>query len=557
MFQHVLDNLARARRRFGHALHPNVEVSAVPEGILADWNVPVTTRDGTVLRVNVFRPATGGPVPVIMSAHPYGKDRLPANTRSGRGVNFQYRLFPQPRPVRFSAWTSWEAPDPAVWVPRGYAVVNADLRGGGTSDGVGELLSDQEAEDYYDLIEWAGTQPWSSGRVALDGVSYLAISQYKVAALAPPHLAAICPWEGFSDLYRDFARPGGVRETGFSVIWSKMTGKFARVRTPLLPELDGRAEFDAWYAARTPAIEPIRVPMLVCGSFSDQSLHTRGSFELYRRAASERKWLYTHRNGKWCTYYGPEATEARGRFYDHVLKGQDNGWDREPPVRLAIHDHGPDPDAVTGEEAWPPRDLAWTELWLDAADGSLRPERPGQEGRTAFDTRRGTAVFTWRVPEDCDVIGPMALRVPIALEGADDVFLFAGVRKFRDGAEQRFEGSYGFDADMVTKGWQRAAHRTLDAHLSTPEQPVHRHDRTEPLAPGEIVTVEIALLPQATRLLRGDELRLELRGHWHFRRDPVRGQFPAGYCTSPAGRCLVHTGGAHEARLLIGRRSPR
>ena len=206
-------------------LRPQVTITPIPAGMAADWDVPVTVRDGTTLRVNVFRPAAAGIHPVILSAHPYGKDRIPARTRSGRGVNFQYRLFPQPDPISLSEWTGWEAPDPAQWVPRGYVVINADQRGGGTSEGRAELFSDQEAEDYYDLIEWAGTQAWSNGRVGLDGVSYLAISQYKVAALHPPHLAAICPWEGFSDLYRDFARPGGAREDGFSIVWS---GRAAR-----------------------------------------------------------------------------------------------------------------------------------------------------------------------------------------------------------------------------------------------------------------------------------------------------------------------------------------
>jgi predicted acyl esterase len=182
-----------------------------------------------------------------------------------------------------SAWTGWEAPDPAFWVPRGYAVVNADLRGGGASEGTAALFSDQEAEDYYELIEWAGGQPWSSGRVGLAGVSYLAISQYKVAALRPPHLAAICPWEGFTDLYRDFARPGGVLESGFSSIWSTLTRKKARVAGNLRRELARRPERDEWYAVLTPRLEQIEVPMLVCGSFSDHSLQTRGSFEAFRR----------------------------------------------------------------------------------------------------------------------------------------------------------------------------------------------------------------------------------------------------------------------------------
>ena len=150
-----------------------------------------------------------------MCARPYGKDRLPTRSPSGYRPPPQYRMIRQPKRVTFSAWTTWESPDPASWVPRGYAVVNCDLRGFGTSDGRGNLLTDAEAQDIHDLIEWAGTQPWSNGKVGMNGVSYLAISQYKSAALRPPHLAAICPWEGFSDVFRDFARPGGIREDGF------------------------------------------------------------------------------------------------------------------------------------------------------------------------------------------------------------------------------------------------------------------------------------------------------------------------------------------------------
>ena len=323
--------LRLAGRRLRTFLRPNVIVTSAPPDVHADWNVPVKVRDGTTLRVNVFRPSEPGVYPVIMSAHPYGKDRIPARSRSGRTPNFQYRIFPQPEPVSFSAWTSWEAPDPAVWVPRGYVVVNADLRGGGTSEGTGDVFSDEEAQDYYDLIEWAAVQPWSNGRVGLDGVSYLCMSQYKVAALNPPHLAAICPWEGFSDLYRDFVRPGGSREDGFSVLWSKQTGKIARLRGDLRREIRARTERDEWYRSKTPNIERIQVPMLVCASFSDHSLHSRGSFELFRRAASKQKWLYTHRGGKWATYYSQRATDVRIGFFDHFLKGAANGWDQRPP----------------------------------------------------------------------------------------------------------------------------------------------------------------------------------------------------------------------------------
>jgi len=296
-----------AGRRLRTFVHPNVIVGKVPPNVHADRNLPVKVRDGTTLRVNVF-PSEPGTYPVIMSAHPYDKDRIPARSRSGRAENLHYRLFPQPEPVSFSEWTSWEAPDPGVWVPRGYVVVNADLRGGGTSEGTGDVFSDEEAQDYYDLIEWAGVQPWSNGRVGLDGVSYLCMSQYKVAALNPSHLAAVCPWESFSDLYRDFTRPGGSREDGFSIVWSKGTKNIARLRGDICQEICARPERDEWYRSKTPNIERIEVPMLVCASFSDHSLHSRGSFEVFRRAASPQKWLYTHRSGKWSTYYSQRAT---------------------------------------------------------------------------------------------------------------------------------------------------------------------------------------------------------------------------------------------------------
>ena len=549
------DLVSRARHRIRNAFCPAVQVQPVPPGIEVDWDVPVAVRDGTILRVNVFRPAGGGAAPAIMSAHPYGKDNIPARTRSGRGVNFQYRIFPQPQPVRLSEWTSWEAPDPAFWVPRGYVVVNADLRGGGTSEGVGELLSDGEASDYFDLIEWVGTQPWCSGMVGLDGVSYLAISQYKVAALRPPHLAAICPWEGFSDVYRDFARPGGVREDGFSIIWSAMTRKGARVKGNVRNEIVHRPERDDWYESLTPHLENIDVPILVCGSFSDHSLHTRGSFEVFRRAGSARRWLYTHRDGKWSHYYSAEASQKRAKFFDHVLKGDDNGWDTQPAVRVAIHDAGAQPVEVVHEAHWPPAGLTWSKLYLNAATGALENAEPGQRATVTFAATSDVASFTYTIPEDIDVIGHMAARLFIELRGCDDMNLFVGVRKFRDGREVTFEGSFGFSHDMVSKGWQRAAHREIDETLSTPWQPVHTHRRAEPLKPGEVVPVDIALRPHATRFRAGDVLRLDIRGDWFYARDPIRGQLPTGYQKSGKGICAIHTGGPYNGYLYLGYRS--
>lgn len=459
--------LAYALERIRRIIAPPVTITPPPRGVRFERDVPVTMRDGTVLRVNVFRPAAEGRYPVVMSAHPYGKDRLPRRTPLGCLPSPQYRLMNQTAPLRFSAWTSWEAPDPAFWVPRGYVVVNCDLPGFGHSDGEGSLISDAEAQDYYDLIKWAGEQPWSSGRVGLNGVSYLALSQWKVAALRPPHLVAICPWEGLSDLYRDWARPGGIREDGFFPLYSTLVCRQGRTREDMRKQQLARPLWDSWWAARTAELERIDVPALICASFSDQSLHTRGSFEGFRRISSAHKWLYTHRGGKWATYYSPEALTFQARFFDCFLKGEENGMRDVPPVRLEVRESGERIREIRQETAWPLPQTQWTPLYLHPG-GTLAGAPAPDAATVRFHSRSGRASFSWTARADIELTGPMKLRLYLEVQGADDVHLFAGVRKFRGGRHVGFEGSYGFPSDMVTKGWLKASMRRLDEERSEP-----------------------------------------------------------------------------------------
>jgi predicted acyl esterase len=168
----------------------------------------------------------------------------------------------------------------------------------------------------------------------------------------------------------------------------------------------------------------------------------------------------------------------------------------------------------------------------------------------------GRLSFLWTVPEDTDVIGHMAVYLYLEVQEASDALLFAGLRKLRSGEEVTFEGSYGFSGDMVSKGWQRAAHRDLDTELSTPEQPVYTNHRICPLKPGEIVPVAIALRPHATRFHKGDQLRLDLQGRWFYPKSKFRGQFPASYEKSQKTTCTFHTGGDRPAYLLLATRTP-
>ncbi|WP_083527623.1 CocE/NonD family hydrolase [Curtobacterium ammoniigenes] len=538
-------------RRVQTAIRPRVHVTPAPNDVNVAWNVPVRLRDGVTLRMNVFRPQTDEPVPVIMSAHPYNKDAIPAATRSGRGLNFQFRLFPQPDPITISEWTSWEAPDPVVWVRRGYAVVNADLRGGGRAEGSSSLFSDEEAADYAELIRWAGTQPWSNGRVGLLGVSYLAISQYKVAALRPPHLAAICPWEGFTDIYRDFLRPGGIREDGFAIIWSALSRRLARVNDDLRQEQVHRVTRDQWYEERTPDLGAIRVPMLVCGSFSDHNLHTRGSFEAFRRAGSEQKWLVTHRDGKWSTFTSADAQRTQAAFFDHFLRGIDNGWEARSPVRIRVTDAHRKPAAIYDRADWPPEDATERRLHLDVTTGLLVDRPVTAPGRRIWRTHGPGLQFRWVVDSTLDVVGSAWLRLWVEAIDTTDVSLFVAMRKLRDGREITFEGSFGYSGDPITAGWQRAGFHKLDTDLSTSTQPVHTYRTLQPLVPGTPIPVDVALLPHATRLRSGDVIELDIRGTWPQPRNPVTGQFPSGYEPSPSGSIALHSGGEHGSSLLF------
>ena len=545
-----LESLRYTLGRLRGMARPPVTVTEPPAGVRFDRDVEVTVRDGTILRVNVFRPKGDEPVPVIMCAHPYGKDKLPKRRRFGYRFDPQYRLLRQPGPVSFSAWTSWEAPDPAFWVPRGYAVVNCDLRGCGSSDGEGTLLSRQEGEDYHDLIEWAGTREWSSGKVGLLGVSYLAISQYRAAAERPPHLAAICPWEGFTDAYRDLMRPGGIREDGFVRMWSRGV-RNQRIGPDVRAEQLRHELFDHSWREFVPDLERIEVPMLVCASFSDHNLHSRGSFRAFDRVGSRQRWVYTHRGGKWVTFYSPPAKAAQKRFLDHYLKGEENGMAETPPVRLEVREDRDTVHAVHEEDGWPIPRTEWMELHLGAGRRLTR-EPAAEAGSAAFDTddRAGTS-FVHTFDSDTELSGPIALRLHLDVRGgADDVHLFAAIDKLRGGRRVPFEGSYGFGRDAVTSGWLKASHRELDPARSRPFEPVHRHADRLSLAPGEIVAVEIALVASSTLFRRGEQLRLTVRGRWPWRLN-LAGQIPAKYEPSPRGTCVLHFGGRYDARLLV------
>ena len=525
---------------------PPVTVTDPPPDLHVERDVGVPTRDGTVLRLNVFRRADAGARPVILSIHPYGKDNLPKRRGNRWTFSVQYRILRQPRPVTFSALTGWEAPDPAWWTAQGFTVVNADSRGCGHSDGTGKLLSRQEAEDTYDLVEWIAGQPWSDGRVVMLGVSYLAISQYAAAALRPPALRAICPWEGFTDAYRDLTFPGGVRERGFTRMWSRNVRRDTRQAYDLERMQDIHPLRDEFWCSLAPDLSAIEVPMLVCGSFSDNNLHSRGSIRAFTHAGSSHARLYTHRAGKWATFYSEPALAEQLTFFRGVLDGAPGSRS----VRLEVREDRDTVAAVREEAEWPLARTRWRPLYLASA-GVLATEAPTAAGSVTFETLTGATAFIWTVPEDVELTGPMAARLWVELDGCDDANLFVGVEKWRDGRFVGFEGSYGYGRDRVSTGWQRVSLRALDPELSRPWEPVAACTDPQPVPAQDVVEVNVALGPSATLFRAGERLRLVVAGRWLCPRNPLTGQLPAAYAGSPRGRVTLHWGPRYDAHLLI------
>ncbi len=317
--------LARPEDRGGA---PPIYRRSVEEGMLVERDVAIALRDGVRIYADIFRPVDETPAPPIIAWGPYGKH---GHTRYG--VNFPKAEVDD---ENLSGYTAFEAPDAVYWVKNGYALINVDPRGTWYSEGDATYLSPEEAEDFYDVIEWAGTQPWSTGKVGLSGVSYLTSSQWRVAELNPPHLAAINPWEGWTDTYREVVRHGGIPETSFWPYLPTRWGHGINRVEDLRRETEEHPFYDDLWRSKTADFSRITVPAYVVASWTDQALHTRGTLEGFKHIRSKQKWLEVHGRKKWAYYYEPESVRRQQAFFDHFLKGLDTGIAGWPKVRLEV-----------------------------------------------------------------------------------------------------------------------------------------------------------------------------------------------------------------------------
>lgn len=508
--------------------------SGVP-GMVFEHDVPVAMTDGEHLRVNIYRPEKPGRYPVLMLMGPYGKDTsmadAPAYKTSWAKLMAKYPGLCKQSSCRY---IRFEAPDPERWVADGYIVIHADVRGAGASPGVLDPFSRRETEDYATLITWAAHQAWSSGKVGLLGTSFQAINQYQVAALQPEGLAAILPWEGAFDQYREIAYYGGILNVAWEFWWAHQVvpNQNGNAQTPLVDSINGGTDTgtplaldalkqnrvdpveafaqhpfdDAYYRERTPDASRIKVPLLDVANWTDWS--TAG----YRLAASKDKWLRIQTGDHLTPFYSEEALALQKRFFDHFLKGVDNGWEKEP--RVAVQIRRPNGTVWRSAAAWPLPGTRWQRYYLDAANASMAPglEHPASAQKSYAGLGDGLTFTTKPFSEETEFTGPIGVRLWVGSSTAD-MDIFAALRLIDpQGRDVTFMGNSDPNVPLDL-GYLRVSHRAVDHAKSPPYQPFHPHDASEPMTPGRLYPVDVELTePISIVIPKGYRLALTIQG---------------------------------------------
>ncbi len=510
------------------------------DGMTIEWDAPIPMDDGVVLRADVFRPIKDGKYPVILSYGPYAKGLSMQEGYKHAWLRI-VKAYPGIEKGSSNKYQNWELLDPERWVPDGYVLVRVDSRGAGRSPGHLDPWSAREAKDIALSVDWAGTQGWSNGKVGINGISYYSMNQWQAGPLRPKHLAALCAWEGSSDYYRELARHGGILSDFLSSWYPRQVtalqhgvgergpksvvtgepvagpqtlpyGELAKNRADADGDALKRPLLDDYYRSRLPKFEDITAPLLSCANWGGMGLHPRGNFEGFLRAGSKQKWLEVHGNTHFTLFYHAYGQSLQKRFYDHFLKGLDNGWDKEP--RVTLHVRHPGEKFVTrAENEWPLARTQWTKFFLDP-DGRVLTRTTPRSATTSMSYRTTGDGLTFSTPalkEPMEVTGPVAAKLFVSSD-TTDADLFLVLRVFDPaGKEVTFIGSND-PRVPVGLGWLRASHRKTDPALSKPYRPWHTHDAVFPLTPGVPVECDVEIWPTSIVVPAGYRLALTVRG---------------------------------------------
>ncbi|KAG4270386.1 hypothetical protein FPRO04_11545 [Fusarium proliferatum] len=531
----------------GHVRYPGRR----PFGVrtIYERDQAITVRDGARLYADIFRPESSDtePVPCILPWSPYGK--------TGTGPQNYDFMAPFRAGIALdstSGYEKFEAPDPAEWAERGYAVLNIDARGAGHSEGVIARWGIQEAEDIYDVIDWLSKQPWCNGSVVMAGNSWLAISQINFASrMHHPALKAIAPWEGYTDLYRHYvARGGRPHIPGFHRMISNGLAGPEGVEN-VVAMLEKHPLFDEYWEAKRISVENIdNIPIL-----SDKPGQKRSGFVFIR---------------------------IKSQFFDFYCKPEivkDTNWEFSTPrVRLSLLGFEADGSSATTvierpEQNYPLTRQKLRTLYLDGTTGNLVDLRPDQESIKSYEGRslRDGLTFTTTFDVATELAGYPKAVLHMSCTDHDDFDVGVQIRKTDNKGRQLSHLNYPCPVhieevpDVNTaktlgpQGFLRASHHVslngdggpvVSDDVSRETDVLYSHRVRQPISPGAIVRLEIPIWPIGMVFAAGEGIALNVSGHDMClpETDLCRLREPED---QNVGRHYVHTGGKYDSHLVI------
>jgi predicted acyl esterase len=530
-----------------------------------EQNVSVPLKSGSnVVRVNVYRPKPSGEdnakSPVIVTYGPYGKD-IPYET-------FHSQSFSEMNPEHKGPHSAWETPDPGFWTKHGYAVVRADEQGLGQSPGTLDTMSRSTSDAFFDVVEWAAEQEWSTGKVGLLGISYYGGSQWRVAARQPKGLAAIVPWEGMSDYYRDRCRQGGILSNGFIKFWWNrqvitnqygLGGRAARNWGPDTIEGDLSAEEltnsrndqtidnannkyrdDPYYASKEYHLGDVQVPLLSVANWGGICLHLRGNVQGWTWAGSDLKYLRFITGRHDLPFYYKKEAEIQRSFLDAFLKGEDReGWSikgKLPPVDLVLRKGDVGFNNAEGEQTysrrteneWPIARTQYTNFSLTpqgtldrAAPPIQRQSKLSYKGLGTIEAPQLLHFETAPFEAETEITGHAVAHLNVSASPfpgsptvPSDIDLFVTLRHFSPAGEEIFYTGTAGDPVPLTKGWLRVSLRKTEPghyrHKAWLPYREYTKKSEESVIIGNVYAVDVEIWPTNVVVEKGGKIVLEV-----------------------------------------------
>lgn len=533
--------------------------------ITIDHDIAIQVRDGAKLYIDVYRPADSGPVPALICWSPFGK--------KFNGIASLKLMTPWNLGIpenRLSGLEKFEAPDPADWCPRGYAIINVDSRGSGDSEGVCAIMGTQEAEDGYDVIEAVAKLPWCNGSIGMAGNSHLAIVQWFIAALNPPSLKAIAPWEGCGDLFREqFVRGGIYGGDLFDNLIAKymIQGRHGMESFRKMHEKAPLA--NDWWNDKRPNMSNINIPTYITGTWTN-TMHGMGAIRGWLQVQTEKKWLRWHPYQEWYDLWGSEqALDELFQFFDFYLQDKPNGWEETPRVRMATLRYGEKlPHKNVVEQDFPIPRTEYKKMYL-SQNSKLSFDTPSTSSPSreiSFDGVSGSTSFTYTFPETTTLMGIPKAVLYMSAPDNNDMDVYICIKKLSKDGKPMLNLNIPWDnlpvktiAEIPEKertevilyvgaiGMLRASHREIDTSKSMHENwPYHPHEKEEKITPGTVVRLEIGIWAMGTEYEAGESIEVEISGKY-----PGIANFGTNAHGLNKGKHIVHCGGEHASHVVL------